>query len=162
MKTNIYITIIILLHINIIHAQLLSDANDRMVPNNIHGQLDYSSMPIFSPERFSFKQGFSMSMASYGSMATSIASYSNNITYRASDNLKINANVLLYAPTSMTSPNLNSGPQLALDAGITYKTANNSYIHLNFQKMPNYGLMNGSRTNPFKKNNFNNLFFHTN
>ena len=115
-------------------------------------------MPLFSPERFSFNQGFSMTMASHSSMATTIASYSNNITYWASDNLKINANVLLYAPTRVTNFNLESGPQLALDAGITYKTKNNSYIHLNFQKMPSYGL----RNNSFKKNNFDNLFFHTN
>ena len=158
MKRNISISLIILLYSNITYAQLLSNVNNREVPNNIHGQLDYSSMPLLSPERFSFNQGFSMTMASNSSMATTIASYSNNITYWASDNLKINANVLLYAPTGITNFNLESGPQLALDAGITYKTTNNSYIHLNFQKMPSYGLRNSS----FKRNTFDNLFFHTN
>jgi hypothetical protein len=158
MKRNIYITLIIVLYLNIIYAQLLSDVNNRTVPNNIHGQLDYSILPLFSTERFSFNQGFSMSMASHGSIATSIASYSNNITYWASDNLKINANVLLYAPTGMTNPNLESGPQLALDAGITYKTTKNSYIHLNFQKIPSYGL----RNNLFKRTTFNNSFFLSN
>ena len=158
MKRNISISLNILLFFNITYAQLLSDVTNKEVPNNIHGQLDYSSMPLLSPERFSFNQGFSMTMASNSLMATTIASYSNNITYWASDNLKINANVLLYAPTGITNFNLESGPQLALDAGITYKTTNNSYIHLNFQKMPSYGLRNSS----FKRNTFDNLFFHTN
>ena len=110
MKRNISISLNILLFFNITYAQLLSDVDNREVPNNIHGQLDYSSMPLLSPERFSFNQGFSMTMASNSSMATTIASYSNNITYWASDNLKINANVLLYAPTGITNFNLESGP----------------------------------------------------
>ena len=88
------IKLILLFIINIVSAQFISDHIDRTVPNNIHGQLDYSDMPLFSPDRFSFNQGFSMSMMSSGSKPTSIASYSNNVTYWASTNLKINANIL--------------------------------------------------------------------
>ena len=95
------IKLILLFTINIVSAQFISDHIDRTVPNNIHGQLNYSDMPLFSPDRFSFNQGFSMSMMSSGSKPTSIASYSNNVTYWASNNLKINANILLYAPTGI-------------------------------------------------------------
>ena len=81
-----------------------------------------------------------MSMMSSGSKPTSIASYSNNITYWASNNLKINANILLYAPTGIDKINNNFSPQLAYDAGITYKPSKNSYIHLNFQNSQNLAL----------------------
>jgi len=137
------IKLILLFTINIVSAQFISDHIDRTVPNNIHGQLNYSDMPLFSPDRFSFNQGFSMSMMSSGSKPTSVASYSNNVTYWASNNLKINANILLYAPTGIDKINNNFSPQLAYDAGITYKPSKNSYIHLNFQKLPKLGIVNG-------------------
>ena len=107
------IKLILLFTINIVSAQFISDHIDRTVPNNIHGQLNYNDMPLFSPDRFSFNQGFSMSMMSSGSKPTSIASYSNNVTYWASNNLKINANILLYAPTGIDKINNNFSPHLA-------------------------------------------------
>ena len=64
------IKLILLFTINIVSAQFISDHIDRTVPNNIHGQLNYSDMPLFSPDRFSFNQGFSMSMMSSGSKPT--------------------------------------------------------------------------------------------
>ena len=153
------IKLILLFIINIVSAQFISDQIDRTVPNNIHGQLDYSDMPLFSPDRFSFNQGFSMSMMSSGSKPTSIASYSNNVTYWASTNLKINANILLYAPTGIDKINNNFSPQLAYDAGITYKPSKNSYIHLNFQKLPKLGIVNGLKNGVFMNNHFNNINF---
>ena len=144
------IKLILLFTINIVSAQFISDHIDRTVPNNIHGQLNYSDMPLFSPDRFSFNQGFSMSMMSSGSKPTSIASYSNNVTYWASNNLKINANILLYAPTGIDKINNNFSPQLAYDAGITYKPSKNSYIHLNFQKLPKLGIVNGLNNRLFR------------
>ena len=126
------IKLILLFTINIVSAQFISDDIDRTVPNNIHGQLNYSDMPLFSPDRFSFNQGFSMSMMSSGSKPTSIASYSNNVTYWASNNLKIDANILLYAPTG---------------------------INLNFQKLPKLGIVNGSNNRLFMNNHFNNSNF---
>ena len=59
MKRNIYINLALLLFINAIQAQLISDYEDRLVPNNIHGQLDFSNTPLLSPDRFTFNQGFS-------------------------------------------------------------------------------------------------------
>ena len=159
MKRNIYINLVLLLFINAIQAQLISDYEDRLVPNNIHGQLDFSNAPLLSPDRFTFNQGFSMSMASHGSYATSIASYSNSITYWANNNLKINANFLLYSPMNMIGSEYNNGPQLALDAGITYKPTKNSYIQLNFQKLPKNGLLNGLNGNSLNNSYFNRRLF---
>jgi len=98
-----------------------------------------------------------MAMMSSGSKPTSIASYSNNVTYWASNNLKINANILLYAPTNKI--NNNFSPQLAYDAGITYKPSKNSYIHLNFQKLPKLGVVNGLNNRVFINNHLNNSNF---
>ena len=100
-----------------------------------------------------------MSMASHGSYATSIASYSNSITYWANNNLKINANFLLYSPMNMIGSDYNNGPQLALDAGITYKPTKNSYIQLNFQKLPKNGLLNGLNGNSLNNSYFNRRLF---
>ena len=100
-----------------------------------------------------------MSMASHGSYATSIASYSNSITYWANNNLKINANFLLYSPMNMIGSEYNNGPQLALDAGITYKPTKNSYIQLNFQKLPKNGLLNGPNGNSLNNSYFNRRLF---
>jgi len=149
----------LLLFINAIQAQLISDYEDRLVPNNIHGQLDFSNTPLLSPDRFTFNQGFSMSMTSHGSYATSIASYSNNITYWANNNFKIDANFLLYSPMNMIGSDYKNEPQLALDAGITYKPTKNSYIQLNFQKLPKHGLLNGLIGNSLNNNNFNRRLF---
>ena len=100
-----------------------------------------------------------MSMMSSGSKPTSIASYSNNVTYWVINNLKKNANILLYAPTGIDKINNNFSPQLAYDAGITYKPSKNSYIHLNFQKLPKLGIVNGSNNRLFMNNHFNNSSF---
>ena len=136
-----------------VFAQFISDYKNQTVPNNIHGQLDYSEMPLFSPNRFSFNQGFSMSMIASESQPISIASYSNDITYWASKNLKINANILLYAPSLIGKINNSISPQLAYNAGITYKTSKNSYIHLNLQKLPRFDMLNGLNNRAFMKHN---------
>ena len=107
------IKLILLFTINIVSAQFISDHIDRTVPNNIHGQLNYSDMPLLSPDRFSFSQGFSMSMMSSGSKPTSIASYSNNVTYWASNNFKINANKKFENEINQYSFNWTSGGQFS-------------------------------------------------
>ena len=53
----------------------------------------------------------------------------------------------------------NNGPQLALDAGITYKPTKNSYIQLNFQKLPKNGLLNGLNGNSLNNSYFNRRLF---
>ena len=74
-------------------------------------------MSLFDPQRFDIQQGFSMSMMSMGNQSVSVAGYTNKITYWANDNLKFNANILLYQP-SINSFNhhgiKNNGPKIAL------------------------------------------------
>ena len=157
MKAINYIIILL----NIVSAQFISDYNNRTIPNNIHGQLNYDNLPIFSPDRFNFNQGFSMSMMSNGSQSTSIASYSNNITYWVSNNLKINGNILIFSPTHnrFNSTNNYENLELGYNAGIEYKPTKNSYIQLNFQKLPNLSLINGLYSRQNMNKNFNNYIY---
>ena len=121
MKRNIYTTLLFCVMIGSSYSQLLVDLRPEMVPNNIHGQLDFSNMSLFDPQRFDIQQGFSMSMMSMGNQSVSVAGYTNKITYWANDNLRFNANILLYQP-SMNSFNhqgiQNNGPKIAIDAGL--------------------------------------------
>ena len=88
MKRNIYTTLLFCVMIGSAYSQLLEDLRTEMVPNNIHGQLDFSNMSLFDPQRFDIQQGFSMSMMSIGNQSLSVTGYTNKITYWANDNLR--------------------------------------------------------------------------
>jgi hypothetical protein len=121
-----------------------------MVPNNLHGQLDYSNLSLFDPQRFDIQQGFSMSMMSLGNQSVSVAGYTNNITYWASDNLRLTANILLYQPSiSRFDPQgvQNNGPSVAFETGLVYRATKNSFLEISFNNLPNYGLNNRLNNN---------------
>ena len=99
MKRNIYNTLFYCIIINAAYSQFIEDRLPDMVPNNLHGQLNYSNMSLFDPERFDIQQGFSMSMMSLGNQSVSVAGYTNNITYWASENLRPVSYTHLTLPT---------------------------------------------------------------
>ena len=135
MKRNIYTPLLFCVMIGSSYSQLLEDLRPEMVPNNIHGQLDFSNMSLFDPQRFDIQQGFSMSMMSMGNQSVSVAGYTNKITYWANDNLRLNANILLYQP-SMNSFNhqgiQNNGPKVIIDAGLIYQPTENSFLPVSY------------------------------
>ncbi len=145
MNRNSYTTMIFCIIINAAFSQFIPDYEPKMIPNNLHGQLDYSTMSLFDTDRFDIQQGFSMSMMTIGNQSVSVAGYSNNITYWANNNLKLNANIFLYQP-SITNlnhlGNKNNGPKVALDAGLIYQPTKNTFLQINFKNLPNYGLNN--------------------
>jgi len=96
MKRIAYITLFYCIITSVAFSQFIDDRVSEIVPNNLNGQLDYNNMSLFDPDRFDIQQGFSMSMMSFGNQSLSIAGYTNNITYWAKDNLRLNANILLY------------------------------------------------------------------
>ena len=155
MKRNIYTTLLFYLMIGSSFSQLFEDLRPEMVPNNIHGQLDFNNMSLFDHQRFDIQQGFSMSMMSMGNQSVSVAGYTNKITYWANDNLRLNANILLYQP-SMNSFNhqdiQNNGPKIAIDAGLIYQPTENSFLQINFQNLPNHGLNNRFNNNTYRRN----------
>ena len=145
MNRNTYITLIFCIIINAAFSQFIPNHDPEMVPNNLHGQLDYSTMSLFDSDRFDIQQGFSMSMMTIGNQSVSVAGYSNNITYWANNNLRLNANILLYQPSiSSLDPqgNQNNGPRIALDAGLIYQPTKNTFLQINFKNLPNYGSNN--------------------
>ena len=145
MNKNTYTTLIFCIIINTAFSQFIPEHAPERVPNNLNGQLDYSALSLFDSDRFDFQQGFSMSMMNVGKQSISVAGYSNNITYWANNNLRLNANILLYQPAINTlsyQGNQNNGPKIALDAGLIYQPSKNTFLQINFKNLPNYGSNN--------------------
>lgn len=150
MKRNIYNTLFYCIIINAAYSQFIEDRLPDMVPNNLHGQLNYSNMSLFDPERFDIQQGFSMSMMSLGNQSVSIAGYTNNITYWASENLRLSANILLYQPSISSFDHQgaqNNVPRVAFETGFVYRPTKNSFLEISFKNLPNYGLNNRLNNN---------------
>ena len=153
MNRNTYTTLIFCIIINTAFSQFIPEHAPKLVPNNLHGQLDYSALSLFDSDRFDIQQGFSISMMNVGNQSVSVAGYSNNITYWANNNLRLNANILLYQPVINALGNQNNGPKIALDAGLIYQPTKNTFLQINFKNLPNYGLYNNLYGRKMPNNN---------
>ena len=114
-------------------AQFKSDLQIGEIPTNLNGELDSRpSLSLFDPERFDMSYGLSMSMMSNGQSMYSLTGLTNRISYLVMDNLKIDANIILYK-SQMPFQNQDKFRNLldiAYDAGITYKPTDNSFLQL--------------------------------
>ena len=122
-------------------AQFRASRPDMSVPTNLNGELDYSGWSLFDPNRFDMQHGFSMSMMNIGSQSVSVAGYTNNLTYWAKNNLRLDANILLYQPAINTvQGGLAPGSSLkaVYDVGLIYAPTKNSFLELRFQNAPYY------------------------
>ena len=150
MKRIAYNTLFYCIITSAAFSQFIDDRVSEIVPNNLNGKLDYNNMSLFDPDRFDIQQGFSMSMMSLGNRSISIAGYTNNITYWAKDNLRLNANILLYQPSISSFDNqggLSNDLKVAFDAGLVYKPTKNSFLEIRIKNLPNYGLNNRLNNN---------------
>ena len=120
-------------------AQFKSDLQIGEIPTNLNGELDSRpSFSLFDPERFDMSYGLSMSMMSNGQSMYSLTGLTNRISYLVMDNLKIDANIILYK-SQMPFQNQDKFRNLldiAYDAGITYKPTDNSFIQFRFKNIP--------------------------
>ena len=120
-------------------AQFKSDLQIGEIPTNLNGELDSRpSLSLFDPERFDMSYGLSMSMMSNGQSMYSLTGLTNRISYLVMDNLKIDANIILYK-SQMPFQNQDKFRNLldiAYDAGITYKPTDNSFLQLRFNSIP--------------------------
>ena len=120
-------------------AQFKSDLQIGEIPTNLNGELDFRpSLSLFDPERFDMSYGLSMSMMSNGQNMYSLTGLTNRISYLVMDNLKIDANIILYK-SQMPFQNQDRFRNLldiAYDTGITYKPTDNSFLQLRFRSMP--------------------------
>ena len=120
-------------------AQFKSDLQIGEIPTNLNGELDSRpSLSLFDPERFDMSYGLSMSMMSNGQNMYSLTGLTNRISYLVMDNLKIDANIILYKSHMpfQQQNKFNNLLDIAYDAGITYKPTDNSFLQLRFKSIP--------------------------
>ena len=120
-------------------AQFKSDLQIGEIPTNLNGELDSRpSLSFFDPERFDMSYGLSMSMMSNGQNIHSLTGLTNRISYLAMDNLKIDANIILYKSQMpfQKQDKFRNLLDIAYDAGITYKPTDNSFLQFRFKSIP--------------------------
>ena len=120
-------------------AQFKSDLQIGEIPTNLNGELDSRpSLSFFDPERFDMSYGLSMSMMSNGQNMYSLTGLTNRISYLVMNNLKIDANIILYKSQMpfQHQDKFRNQLDIAYDAGVTYKPTDNSFLQLRFKSLP--------------------------
>ena len=120
-------------------AQFKSDLQIGEIPTNLNGELESRpSLSLFDPERFNMSYGLSMSMMSNGQNMYSLTGLTNRISYLVMDNLKIDANIILYKSQMpfQHQDKFRNQLDIAYDAGVTYKPTDNSFLQLRFKSLP--------------------------
>jgi len=123
----------------IILAQFRMDVPTKTLPTNLNGELDAQpSLSLFDPARFDMSHGFTISMMSIGGQSVSMAGFTNRITYMALDNLRFDANVILYKTQHPFQQQgaLMDQLDVAYDASITYQPTKNSFLQFRLQNIP--------------------------
>ena len=125
----------------ILPAQFKSDLQIGEIPTNLNGELDSRpSLSLFDPERFDMSYGLSMSMMSNGQNMYSLTGLTNRISYLVTNNLKFDANIILYKSQMpfQQQNKFNNLLDIAYDAGVTYKPTESSFLQIRFQSLPYY------------------------
>ena len=125
----------------ILPAQFKSDLQIGKIPTNLNGELDSRPLlSLFDPERFDMSYGLSMSMMSNGQNMYSLTGLTNRISYLVTDNLKFDANIILYKSQMpfQQQNKFNNLLDIAYDAGVTYRPTKSSFLQIRFQSLPYY------------------------
>ena len=125
----------------ILPAQFKSDLQIGKIPTNLNGELDSRPLlSLFDPERFDMSYGLSMSMISNGQNMYSLTGLTNRISYLVTDNLKFDANIILYKSQMpfQQQNKFNNLLDIAYDAGVTYRPTESSFLQIRFQSLPYY------------------------
>ena len=123
----------------ILPAQFKSDLQIGEIPTNLNGELDSRpSLSFFDSERFDMSHGLSMTMISNGQSMYSLTGLTNRISYLVMDNLKVDANIILYKSQMpfQQQDKFRNLLDIAYDAGVTYKPTENSFLEIRFQSLP--------------------------
>ena len=123
----------------ILPAQFKSDLQIGKIPTNLNGELDSRPLlSLFDPERFDMSYGLSMSMMSNGQNMYSLTGLTNRISYLVTNNLKFDANIILYKSQMpfQQQNKFNNLLDIAYDAGVTYKPTESSFLQIRFQSLP--------------------------
>ena len=123
----------------ILPAQFKSDLQIGEIPTNLNGELDSRPLlSLFDPERFDMSYGLSMSMMSNGQNMYSLTGLTNRISYIVTNNLKFDANIILYKSQMpfQQQNKFNNLLDIAYDAGVTYRPTESSFLQIRFQSLP--------------------------
>ena len=123
----------------ILSAQFKSDLQIGEIPTNLNGELDSKpSLSLFNLERFDMSHGLSMTMISNGQNMYSLTGLTNRISYLVMDNLKVDANIILYKSQMpiQQQDKFRNLLDIAYDAGVTFKPTENSFLKIRFQSLP--------------------------
>tara|TARA_B100001996_G_scaffold382086_1_gene373003 strand:- start:1034 stop:1537 length:504 start_codon:yes stop_codon:yes gene_type:complete len=119
--------------ISVLPAQFISSSSLRTLPSELNGGLKNISISFLDPSRFSINQAFSMSMMNSDGQSISLASFANNINYKFSENIDLNANIVIMNPSGsalMNNKMNRNNAQIGYDAGITYRPTKNSLFQI--------------------------------
>ena len=145
MKTILYFTLLFIVFEDT-YAQFKHETPIKSLPTNLNGELDNSSS-IFSLHRININHSFSMSMHNINNHSTSIAGYTNNISYLINENLLFNSNITLYkqnSPYNSQMPGSLNQLNVGYDLGLRYRSSKNSFLELKVQSYPYYQSYNQS------------------
>ncbi|MBH10430.1 MAG: hypothetical protein CMG74_08810 [Candidatus Marinimicrobia bacterium] len=132
-------------------GQFKADIPLQSLPSNLNGELNHmEGLSFFDPDRFNIQHGFSVNMTNFGGRPISMTGYSSNISYWISDNLTLNAKIMLFNSTeNFAGQSMNNKHKLYLDydARVTLKPSKNSFIQLGIvsNNSPYYGVNNYNR-----------------
>jgi len=139
MYDKIKLMLVTVTFVAVLPAQFKSDLQTGEIPTNLNGELDSrQSLSFFDTEKFDMSYGLSMSMMSNGQSMYSLTGLTNRISYLVMDNLKIDANIILYMSQIpfQKQNKFNNLLDIAYDAGVTYKPTDNSFLQLRFKSIP--------------------------
>tara|TARA_B100000586_G_scaffold262338_1_gene230473 strand:+ start:70 stop:594 length:525 start_codon:yes stop_codon:yes gene_type:complete len=134
--------------LSLLFGQFREDVPIQSLPSNLNGELSNTQgLSLFDPARFDIQHGFTMSMVNLGGRPLSMSGYTSHISYWASDNLELNAKIMLFNTMGKLPGGSTGGMQnlqLAYDAGITFKPTKNSFLKLEMR----------THNNPFYRDNY--------
>ena len=139
MYNKIKLILALITFVATLSAQFKSDLQIGEIPTNLNGELDSRpSLSLFDPKKFDMSYGLSMSMMSNGQNMYSLTGLTNRISYLVMDNLKIDANIILYKSQMpfQHQDKFRNQLDIAYDAGVTYKPTDNSFLQLRFKSLP--------------------------
>lgn len=124
-------------------AQFKSDSDKKI--NILSGIANQSSSSFlsnfFNPEKFSMTHSMSMSYSSFGNQGIALGVYTNNMAYKISDDINVEADISV-----VNSPYNSFGNDIAKNingiylsrAQINYQPSNDFFITLQFNRFPYY------------------------
>lgn len=129
---------------SLVFGQFISHLPSETLPTNLNGELNQNSINFFNSDRFNMNHGFSVSMMNLGGQSLSMASYTNQISYWAKDNLRLTANISLmqsrFPQLNQMNQNLQNA-DIGFGASLDYIMSDNAHFSIQFQNIPTYQSM---------------------